>query len=40
MLETTVLILAVSLMLADLLADILYGILNPRMRLRRQAPAA
>ncbi len=40
MLETTVLILAVSLMLANLLADILYGILNPRMRLRRRAPAA
>lgn len=39
MLETTVLILAVALMLANLLADILYGILNPRVRLRGRARA-
>jgi peptide/nickel transport system permease protein len=40
MLEITILLLAVCLMLANLAADILYGILNPRVRLRRRAPAA
>jgi peptide/nickel transport system permease protein len=37
MLEITVLILAVCLMLANLIADILYGILNPRVRIRARA---
>jgi peptide/nickel transport system permease protein len=38
MLEITVLLLAGCLMLANLAADILYGIINPRVRLRRRAP--
>jgi peptide/nickel transport system permease protein len=40
MLETTVLILAVALMLANLLADILYGLLNPRVRQGDRARSA
>lgn len=36
MLEVTVLILAAILIIANLVADLLYGVLNPRTRIQRQ----
>jgi len=40
MLEVTVLILAAILIGANLIADILYGVLNPKTRIQRQGTAA